>query len=121
MVATDRLETTGEPAAIVLTPEMASVSANGMDLIYIRAEVVDAEGRAVTHRDVKLTVEVSGAATFLGIGSGNPCTDEDYTHARNTFRGAALICALAGQAGGDATISVSCEGLPEVKTTVKVI
>ncbi|MDY2602466.1 MAG: glycoside hydrolase family 2 TIM barrel-domain containing protein [Eubacteriales bacterium] len=121
VVATDRLETTGEPAAIVLTPEMASVSANGMDLIYIRAEVVDAEGRAVTHRDVKLTVEVSGAATFLGIGSGNPCTDEDYTHARNTFRGAALICARAGQAGGDATISVSCEGLPEVKTTVKVI
>ncbi len=120
VVATDRIETTGAPAAISLRAERSTIAADGMDLAYVHADIVDAQGRRVTGCDMKLTAAVSGAGTFLAFGSGNPCTEENYTDSRITFRGTAMLCARAAKESGELVVKVSAEGLPETSITLKV-
>ena len=110
----------GAPAAIRLTAERSVLAADGMDIAYVHADLVDAEGRVVTGNDMKLIASVSGAGSFLAIGSGNPCTEENFTDSRMTFRGKALVCARAAKKSGELTIKVTAEGLPEAIIAVKV-
>lgn len=120
VVAVDRLETTGAPAAIRLYAERPVIAADGMDVAYVHAELVDAQGRRVTGSDVKLTASVSGAGVFLAIGSGNPCTEENFTDSRVTFRGKALVCARAAREPGELAVKVTAEGMPESTLNISV-
>lgn len=120
VVAVDRLETTGAPAAVKLYAERPVIAADGMDVAYVHAELVDAQGRRITGSDVKLAASVSGAGKFLAIGSGNPCTEEDFTDSRVTFRGRAMICARAAREPGELVVKVSAEGLPESTLSISV-
>ena len=120
IVAIDRIETTGAPAAIKLRAERDIIAADGMDLAYVHADIVDAQGRRITGSDMKLTASVSGAGTFLAFGSGNPCTEENYTDSRITFRGTAMVCARAAKESGELTIKVTADDLPEAEVTVRV-
>jgi beta-galactosidase len=120
IVATDRIETVGTPAAIKLRAEREVIAADGMDLAYVHADIVDAQGRRVTGCDMQLTASVSGAGTFLAFGSGNPCTEENYTDSRITFRGTAMVCARAAKEAGELTIKITAENLPEAEITLKV-
>ena len=120
VVAVDRLETTGAPVAVKLYAERPVIAADGMDVAYVHAELVDAQGRRVTGSDVKLTASVSGAGAFLAIGSGNPCTEENFTDSRVTFRGKAMICARAAKEPGELVIEVTSENLPAAKLNITV-
>jgi len=120
VIATDRIETTGAPAAIRLRAERDVIAADGMDLAYVHAYIVDAQGRRVTGSDMKLTASVSGAGSFLAIGSGNPCTEENFTDSRITFRGKAMVCARAAKESGELVVKVTAEGLPEAVLSITV-
>lgn len=120
VVATDKLTTTGAPAAIRLYAERPAIAADGMDVAYVHAELVDANGLRVTGSDMKLTASVSGAGSFLAIGSGNPCTEENFTDSRITFRGKAMVCARAAKESGELTVKVTAEGLPEATLSIAV-
>ena len=74
----------------------------------------------MTGSDMKLTAAVSGAGSFLAIGSGNPCTEENYTDSRITFRGTAMVCTRAAKEAGELTIKITAENLPEASITIKV-
>ena len=120
VIATDKLSTTGAPAAIRLYAEKPAIAADGMDVAYVHAELVDANGLRVTGSDMKLTASVSGAGSFLAIGSGNPCTEENFTDSRITFRGKAMVCARAAKESGELTVKVTAEGLPEAVLSITV-
>lgn len=120
VVAVDRIETTGAPVAIKLCAERPVIMADGMDVAYVCAEIVDAQGRRVIGSDVKLTASVSGAGAFMAIGSGNPCTGENFTDSRVTFRGRAMVCARAAKEPGEMTVEVTAEGLPAAKLSITV-
>lgn len=121
VIAVDRIETAGAPAAIKLTAERAAIAADGMDLAYVHVDIVDCEGRPAIEMPVKLTANVTGAGRFLAIGSGNPCTEENFTHSRMSWNGAALVCARAGRECGEMIIEVSGEGIgsAQIKIDVK--
>ena len=120
VVAADRIETAGAPAAIVLTAERAAVAADGMDLAFIHVDLVDAEGKPSIDVPVMLTAKVSGAGKFLAIGSGNPCTQENFTDSRLTFHGSALVCARALRDAGEMLIEVSGDGVKSASITIAV-
>jgi len=117
----DRIETTGAPVSIRLYAEKGGIAADGMDLAYVWAELTDAEGRRVYNADCELNVSVSGAGTLLGLGSGNPCTAENYgTGRRVTFRGRALAVVRAAREPGEAEVCVTTPGLPSEKIVIAV-
>lgn len=120
VVAADRIVTSGAPAKIALRAERPTIKANGMDLAYIHVDVLDENGNPSIDTPVNLTASVSGAGKFLAIGSGNPCTEENFTSSRLTWHGAALVCARAGREKGELTITVTSEGVETAEITVTV-
>ena len=78
-------------------------------------------GRTVTGDDREVAVRVEGPGVLAGLGSGNPCTPENYgTGRRMTWRGRALAVLRAGKEPGTLCLKVSAEGLPEESLTVEV-
>lgn len=112
-IARTQLKTAGKAVRIALTADRPEFSADGMDLCFVKAQLVDADGVPVVNAPVELTANVSGAGTLAGFGSGNPCTTEDYgTGRRMTFDGSALIAVRAGRSAGTIELAVTASGLP---------
>ena len=118
IVAEDTLVTAGAPASIELTPDRKEISADGMDLCFVKVRLVDADGVTIPTSDVELSAEVIGGI-LAGFGSGNPCTDENYgTGKRRVWNGLALICLRAPEKGGGIELKISAPGLPATGLSV---
>jgi len=116
--ARDRLVTASAPARILLEPDRTSITADGLDLCFIHATILDANDIPVVTSEIELYAKVDGAGVLAGFGSGNPCTPENYgTGKRYVFDGRALLCVRAGRVPGEIRIEVYAEGLePQVLT-----
>lgn len=75
-IVTTRVETTGAPAAIQLTPHRATIKADGEDVSVITVQVNDAQGRLVPTAGNEITFEITGPAGILGVGNGDPSCQE---------------------------------------------
>jgi beta-galactosidase len=75
-IATDRVETTGEPAAIQLIPDRATVKADGEDVSVITVQVNDAQGRMVPIAGNEITFGIQGPGKIIGVGNGDPSSHE---------------------------------------------
>jgi len=73
---TTRVETTGAPTKIILTPDRAKISANGEDISVVTIQVVDAAGHTVPTADNLVTFELEGPGHLLGVGNGDPVSHE---------------------------------------------
>ncbi|HEV2272329.1 MAG TPA: beta-galactosidase GalA [Steroidobacteraceae bacterium] len=115
-VVTTRRETTGEPAAIRLTPDRREIRADGEDIAIVRAEVVDGAGRHVPTANMLIHFSVSGAGRFRGVGNGDPnCQESDQRPMRSLFNGLAQLIVQAGHSPGDVIIDAHTEGSQGVK------
>ena len=121
-VSRARLETAGAPAKVRLIPETGALRGDGESLGYVRTELVDSRGRRVPDARVALRAVVSGAARLLGLGSGNPITDDNYTCGECVSHcGAALAVLRSGYQPGTAQLSVTAEGIGEASIEVKIV
>ncbi len=78
LVAETQVETTGAPAAVTLTPDRATIGANGEDVSIVTVAVVDAQGRVVPVADNLVTFELEGPGRIIGVGNGDPgCHEPD--------------------------------------------
>jgi beta-galactosidase len=117
------LETAGPPAAIRLSVDRARIQADGDDLAYVTAELVDAKGRPtyMPNADKLLTFKVDGTGTLAGVGNGNPTALESFQSGkRSTFRGRAVAVVRAGRRPGTIRIQVSGGNLAPATLTVSV-
>ena len=79
VIAETKVETTGDPAAIQLTPNRATIAANGEDVSVITVAVTDAQGRIVPVASNKINFSLEGAGKILGVGNGDPSCHEPDT------------------------------------------
>ncbi len=125
-IARHRIETTGEPASIRLTPRTSpeGLHADGNDLACVDVEVVDAQGRICPLCDAKITFRLTGDAVFLGgynsgRFNGNERTDnvihQDHVYAEC---GTNRVLLRAGKVPGEITLTALAEGLPETTITL---
>ena len=106
------IQTVGAPKRIRLTADRDAIAADGQDLVYVTVEVVDENGLRVPSAKLPVTIEVGGAGTLAGFGSGNPKTDESFQQpVRTTFEGRALAIVKAGKTPGPITLLASAPGL----------
>jgi beta-galactosidase len=100
-------------------PDRSVITADGLDLSFIHAAILDANNNPVVTSEIELSTKVEGAGELAGFGSGNPKTDENYgTGKRFTFDGRALICVRAGRTAGNIKIEVSASGLETAAVTI---
>ena len=92
VAATDTVTTTGAPAALRLTTNRTTLTADGEDLTPVEVDVLDAQGRVVPTADNRVTFSVRGAGLIAGVGNGDPGDhDPDKGTARKAFNGKCLV------------------------------
>ncbi|KAF4549911.1 Glycoside hydrolase family 2 C-terminal domain 5-containing protein 2 [Elsinoe fawcettii] len=117
--ATDVRTTVGAPAGIALTADRDSIAADGQDLSFITAAVVDANGNAVPTATNEITFSVaSGTGTVVRTDNGDPTDMMPFPSLkRKAFSGQALAI-VRGDTAGQIVIEATADGLDVGSITV---
>jgi beta-galactosidase len=75
-IAETKVETTGEPTQIQLTPDRKTINADGEDAAVFTVAALDAQGRVVPVAMNKINFSLTGAGKILGVGNGDPSCHE---------------------------------------------
>ncbi len=120
-VETTELVTAGEPTAIRLTADKASLVSDGQDLVYIVVEVLDADGRIVPDAALPLHFSLSGPGVLKAAGNADLTDNSGYTGTEvNTWKGRALAILKSSPKKGNIHFSVSSPGLNSSPITIPV-
>ena len=127
VVATDEVQTTGAPARVELAVDRAGLAADGQDLAFVTARIVDAQGRLCrSDGDHLLRFRVSGPGTIVGVDNGDPTNHEPFkgatpdAAAHKAFNGLCLAVVKAGRAAGRIRLEVRADGFTPAETTIRV-
>ncbi|MBO9619601.1 MAG: DUF4982 domain-containing protein [Niabella sp.] len=107
------VETTGAAYALQLIPYKKALKNDGWDAMPVTVQVVDKKGRPVPTVNNNITFDVTGGATIIGVGNGDPLSHEsEKGNQRSLFNGLAqLIIQSREGANGTVKITASTPGL----------
>ncbi len=96
-----KVETTGKPAEVVISPYKTTMFADGKDATVINISVIDREGREVPDANNLIRFSLQGDAKIIGVGNGDPSSHEqdkyfDTTAQRHLFNGKCQVIVQAG-------------------------
>ena len=115
-----RLTTAGAPAAIRLTADRTRLTADGQDLAFVTAEVVDGEGNVVPTADDRLTFSVAGAGSLLAAGNADIKDEDPYFDATHrAWKGRALCVVRSASKQGTIRLTVTSPLLPKATLVIK--
>ncbi|MGH9408880.1 MAG: beta-galactosidase GalA [Vicinamibacterales bacterium] len=118
-ILTDRRETTGAPAGIVLAPDRARVNADGEDLSLVTVQIVDAQGRVVPTAGNDVTFTLTGPGRIIGVGNGDPSSHEaDHASNRSAFNGLCMAIVQASKTPGEIRIDAASPGLSSATAAI---
>jgi len=119
VVLTEKRETTGPAASIRLTADRTEIFADGEDLVVLKVEVLDKEGRAVPTAENSINFRVSGEGELIGVGNGDPnCQESDKKPRRSLFNGLAQAIVQSTKKPGEITIEAVGGRLTPGKVTI---
>lgn len=94
------LKTAGKTEKLLVTAEDEQITADGRDLGYLRITALDAAGTRCVEETCQVTVQVEGCGSFVSMGSGNPCTEDQITEAAcHLYRGTAIVIVKSKEPG----------------------
>ncbi|MFY7840979.1 MAG: beta-galactosidase GalA [Lacibacter sp.] len=113
---TSKVETTGAPVEVVLTPYKTTMLADGKDATVMNVTVVDREGREVPDANNMIYFKVDGDAKIIGVGNGDPSSHEadkctDGLWQRSLFNGKCQVIIQAGTKPGIFKVEASANNL----------
>ena len=127
-VMTQEIETTGEPARIVLTPDHSVFRSDiKKDVVVVCVELQDKKGRFVPTACNELEFTVTGPVRILGVGNGSPAYQSTErpsdvnarTYQVKTFNGLAQILLQSTGEEGEVTMTVSSENINDAFLVLK--
>ncbi len=111
LAATTRVETTGPSSALALTPDRATLRADGEDCAVITVSALDSDGRTVPTANDPVEFELTGPGHILGVGNGDPaCHEPDRGSRRSLFNGYAQIIVQTAKSAGPLTLIARTPG-----------
>jgi beta-galactosidase len=120
VVAVDAVQTAGSPMRVALSVDRPSIRADGQDLAYVTARVLDAEGRACPDADIPLTATLRGPGKLAGMANGD-ATDLESFQGPTVMadHGLALAVIRAGKTPGKIVVQVAGGGLPAAEVAIE--
>ncbi len=125
-VLTQKIETTGQPAAVQLASNRSSLAADGADVAVITVQVSDAESRMVPTADNAITFEITGPGKIIGVGNGDPSSHEpdqyiapSSTWRRSLFNGVAQVIVQTTHEPGEITLTALSASLTPATATLQ--
>ncbi|MEO6253153.1 MAG: beta-galactosidase GalA [Ferruginibacter sp.] len=96
-----KIETTGKPAEVVISPYKTTMFADGKDATVINISVIDRQGREVPDANQLIRFSVQGDAKIIGVGNGDPSSHEqdkyfDTVAQRHLFNGKCQVIVQSG-------------------------
>jgi beta-galactosidase len=125
VVLTDRRETTGAPAKILLLPDRKTIAADGEDVAVIVVQVVDRQGRVVPVASNTVSFKIAGPARLIGVGNGDPsCHEPDKpaqpnAASRSAFNGLGMALVQALKQPGEIRVDAFSAGLEVASVAIQ--
>jgi beta-galactosidase len=118
-----KVETTGEPYEVVVTPYKTTLTADGKDATVINISVVDRQGREVPDASGLIHFTVNGDLKLIGVGNGDPSSHEpdkctDGVWQRNLFNGKCQVIVQSGFSNSLIKFEAKTEGLKTGSTDI---
>ena len=107
------VETTGEPVALQLVPDRHALANDGRDAMPVTVKALDAQGREVPTANLMVHFAISGNASIIGLGNGDPnCHEPEKGNQRSLFNGLAQVIIQAMEASeGEIELTATANGL----------
>jgi beta-galactosidase len=120
IIAENKVETTGEPVAVVLEPDQTTVKADGRDISLVTVKIVDDQGRTVPVAANAVTFTVTGPGQLIGVGNGDPaCHEPDKGNHRSAFNGLGLAIIQSSLTAGTIAIQADSPGLKSAAVAIE--
>jgi beta-galactosidase len=112
--ATSTRRTAGPAARIELSVDRSRLRADGHDLAFVTARILDAQGELVPRAATPLLFAATGPAAVVATDNGDPTSFASFqSPERQAFNGLALaIVRPAAGRGGRVTVTATAPGLP---------
>jgi len=118
-VARREIRTASDPAAVRLTPDRRQIHADGTDLCYVTAEIVDKDGNLCPWADNEITFAVDGCGFNAGVDNGSPTSLEPFkAPRRRAFNGKALLIVQNNGLPGEISLTASAKGLKSAQENI---
>jgi beta-galactosidase len=120
---TTKVETTGTPVEVVVTPYKTTMLADGEDAAVINITTVDQHGREVPDASNQVQFLISGDAKIIGVGNGDPSSHEadkisTGSWQRHLFNGKCQVIIQAGKTPSTIRFEAKAEGLRTGSTDI---
>jgi beta-galactosidase len=98
-----------------------SLSADGKDLAYVTASIVDKDGNLCPLDGRLMTFSVLGTGSYRASANGDPtCLDIFHEPQMHAFGGKLTVIVQAGESTGNLTLIVKAKGLQSASLTIPV-
>ena len=115
------VKTAGKPHHIKLETYRTSLAADGKDLAYVTASIVDKDGNLCPLDGRLMTFSVAGAGSYRASANGDPtCLDIFHEPQMHAFGGKLTVIVQAGENPGTVTLKVNAKGLQSAYMTLPV-
>jgi beta-galactosidase len=122
LITTTKVETTGAPVAIQLSPDRTKINADGEDCSIINVSIVDSKGRIVPTADNLIHFKLSGPGKIIGVGNGDPsCHEPDKCEGdwqRSAFNGYAQVIVQTTRDSGTIKLTATADKLKRAKVKI---
>ena len=112
VVFTREIRTAGRASRVVLTPDRATILADGKDLSFVTVTVVDEKGIPVPDAEPVVRLRLDGGATIAGVDNGDEIGHQGFQgDSVRLFAGRALVIVRSSRRVGGVTLSGASAGL----------
>ncbi len=119
IVLTKEIKTAGAPARIILKADRNLIKADGNDLSFITATIVDKDGITVPTANNLIQFNSSGEGFIAGVDSGDPISHESFKgNSHTALNGLALAILQSNGKKGIIRLTASAEGLQSSNITI---
>lgn len=121
--AEEIVKTTGIPSNIKVTPEKTTLQNDGVDLAFVRVDIVDKDGLTVPRSKNTVKFSVTGPIEIAATDNGDATSLVSFqSNVRDAYNGLCqvIIRSLKGKSG-EAVLTVESEGLPTKTIRLNVV
>ncbi len=112
IVLTREIKTAGKPAKIILTADRSIIQADGSDLSFITAKVVDADGNIVPDAGNLISFTTKGEGRVIATDNGLQTSMESFQSSQHkAFNGLCLAVVQSNTTKGRISITATAGGL----------
>jgi beta-galactosidase len=114
------IRTAGPAVAIRLTADRKTLQANGQDMVFIKAAVIDSAGNRVPDADNRLVFGLRGPGSLAATNNGYEADTTDFSSpVKKAYNGLCLAVVRAGATAGSIVLKASSPGLAADSVTIR--